>query len=216
MSVLAFDWSSLLQKQPVLPLLSHIRPDQVSLLSQTFLQAGYLFVEVALRDEEAWQCLEMFRETELQAVAGSVRTSRQLAILDRMGITLAVTPGWSQVLSDEAQARGIRLLPGVATPSEALQASMAGYQQLKFFPATALGMDYLKALSAPFPELRFVPTGGLTSASVPDWCCLPSVSGVGGSWMLDRKALQQADAQLLLKQAQSALQAARKYLLGGA
>ena len=52
--------------------------------------------------------------------------------------------------------------PGVATPSEVMQALEAGYDHLKFFPAEANGgTKALSAIAAPLPQVKFCPTGGI-------------------------------------------------------
>ncbi len=54
------------------------------------------------------------------------------------------------------------LIPGVATPSEVMQALEAGYDHLKFFPAEANGgTKALAAIAAPLPQVKFCPTGGI-------------------------------------------------------
>lgn len=207
-----FDWASLLAKEPLLPIwASALRPEIAGDLAQNLEAAGYGVVEVTLREESAWDVLAELKSTELTLVAGSVRTPEQLNKLHRLGITLAVTPGWCPALCETAQSLGIRLLPGVATPGEAMQAYLQGYRQVKLFPAEALGGPrFLQALRAPLPDMQFVPTGGIEEATLADWFTLPGVVAVGGSWMLPSELLQRKDWDLLRGLASRSLATARE------
>ena len=54
------------------------------------------------------------------------------------------------------------MLPGVATPTEAMAALAEGVDVVKLFPAGPLGgPSMVAALAGPFPRLRLVPTGGI-------------------------------------------------------
>ena len=60
-----------------------------------------------------------------------------------------------------------------------------GLSRFKFFPAEALGgLKALRAYAAVFRDARFCPTGGVTEATAPEWLAEPSVSCVGGSWLV--------------------------------
>lgn len=207
-----FDWASLLAEQPLIPVwATAVMPEVAEELVTTLIKAGYGVLEVTLREEAAWDVLAQLKSFEITLVAGSVRTPKQLQRLKDLGLTLAVTPGWSPELCSEAQSLGIRLLPGVATPGEALQASLQGYRQVKLFPAEALGGPaYLQALRAPLPEMQFVPTGGVDESNLAQWFALPCVAAVGGSWMLPRELLLRKDWSILENLAARSLQAAKE------
>lgn len=206
-----FDWASLLAEQPLIPVWASVVPDAAEQLANILLQAGYGVLEVTLREEGAWSVLERLRSSDLALVAGSVRHPDQLKRLQEIGITLAVTPGWCPALCEQAKAMGIRLLPGVATPGEAMQASLMGYRQVKLFPAMALGgPSWLRAMRAPLPELDFVPTGGIDESSMAQWFALPGVVALGGSWMLPKELVLREDWSILEHLASRSLAAARE------
>ncbi|SFB85044.1 2-dehydro-3-deoxyphosphogluconate aldolase / (4S)-4-hydroxy-2-oxoglutarate aldolase [Marinospirillum celere] len=206
-----FDWASLLADQPLIPVWAKVLPEVAEDLVEVLLRAGYGVLEVTLREEAAWKVLEQLKSTDITLVAGSVRYPEQLVKLKRLGLTLAVTPGWCPELNAVARDLGIRLLPGVATPGEAMQACLEGYRQVKLFPAAALGgPEYLQAMKAPLPEMQFVPTGGIDESCLAQWFALPGVAAVGGSWMLPRELLMRKDWGILENLASRSLQAARE------
>ena len=57
---------------------------------------------------------------------------------------------------------GMRVMPGVMTPTEALVAINAGARDLKFFPASLLGPDGIRAIRALLPgDVRIYAVGGV-------------------------------------------------------
>ena len=93
-----------------------------------------------------------------------------------------------------AEEHEIPLLPGIATPTEAMTASEHGYSFLKFFPAEALGgAKVLKAYASPLPDITFCPTGGIDMEKARDYLALPNVICVGGSWVMPQDAVEAGD-----------------------
>ena len=69
-----------------------------------------------------------------------------------------------------------------------------GLRHLKFFPAEAAGgVAMLKSIAGPLPQLRFCPTGGINTQNAASYLDLPNVACVGGTWMLDKRAIAAGD-----------------------
>src|SRR3954471_12841316 len=91
------------------------------------------------------------------------------------------------------RARGLAL-PGTVTATEVQAALELGLTAVKFFPAgTSGGAPAIAALSAPFAGVRFLPTGGVSPANLHEYLALPSVTAVGGSWMVPRDRIRARD-----------------------
>ncbi|MES1169938.1 MAG: keto-deoxy-phosphogluconate aldolase, partial [Leifsonia sp.] len=91
---------------------------------------------------------------------------------------------------ERALARGLGVLPGIATATELQRARRAGLEAVKFFPADRLGgLDTIAALAAPFPTMRFVPSGGVGPHNAADYLEHPAVLAVSGSWMVPRSEI---------------------------
>ena len=71
-----------------------------------------------------------------------------------------VTPSLAESI-DASAARGIPVLAGALTPSEAYEAMTRGATAVKLFPASIGGPGYLKALRDPFPGIPFIAVGGV-------------------------------------------------------
>ncbi|MEO1088854.1 MAG: hypothetical protein AAFY88_31890, partial [Acidobacteriota bacterium] len=103
----------------------------------------------------------------------------------------------------EQRQADLPLLPGVATPSEAMVASNAGLDFLKLFPAAAVGgLALLKALRGPLGYIHFCPTGGINASTYRDYLSLDNVRCVGGSWMAPSDAVAAKDWPAITRAAQ--------------
>ena len=124
----------------------------------------------------------------------AVPTVADVERVARAGARFVVCPGFDLSVVSAARDRGLPILPGVMTPSEAMAALAENLTVLKFFPAAAAGgVPMLKALAGPFPEVVFCPTGGLTLQTAPQYLALSNVVVCGGSWLTPQDAVESGD-----------------------
>src|SRR6185312_16917945 len=136
---------------------------------------------------------EMAKVDGAIAGAGTVLNEADLQASLEAGARFIVSPGLTKPLGTAAIASGTPFLPGIATAGDIMRGLDLGLSRFKFFPAMAAGgIPALKALAAPFHQCRFCPTGGITEATAPDWLALDAVLCVGGSWLVQRGALDPA------------------------
>ncbi len=161
-------------------------------LGETLVNAGLPVAEVTLRTPDSWQALEKMLNVEgLEVGVGSVKGANDIIRAKELGVSFAVSPGFTDEIGQAANATGLTLFPGVSTPSEVMSALAAGFKVLKWFPAESLGgISTLKAISAPFPSIKFIPTGGINASNANDYLAVDCVAAVGGSWMVSRENLK--------------------------
>jgi 2-dehydro-3-deoxyphosphogluconate aldolase/(4S)-4-hydroxy-2-oxoglutarate aldolase len=193
---------------PVIPV---IVIDDVSIarpLAEALVEGGLMVLEVTLRTEGALRAIaEMAKVPGAIVGSGTVRYALQMGHSVDAGAQFMVSPGASPRLLDAAEAHSIPLLPGIATPTEAMTAAEHGYQMLKFFPAEALGgAKVLKAYASPLPDITFCPTGGIDVVKARDYLALPNVICVGGSWIMPADALANRDWKRVTALAREAAQ----------
>ena len=185
-----------MQDAPVIPVIvlndvSHAVP-----MARALVAGGIRMLEVTLRTPVALQCIERIAKEVPEAVvgAGTVRTTAEAQAAARAGARFAVSPGFTNTVGQACRDHGLPLLPGVATGSEIMMASEAGYKELKFFPAMqAGGLAMLKSWSGPFFDVKFCPTGGVSVSNAKEFLSLPNVVCVGGSWLVPSDALAAGD-----------------------
>ena len=164
-------------------------------LADAVVAGGLPVLEVTLRTDAGLPTIRRLAgRSDILVGAGTVITVAQAHEVVRAGARFVVSPGCDTQILSVCEDAGIPVIPGVCTPSDLIVALRAGRTVVKFFPAEAAGgTRMISALSAPFPRVRFIPTGGVEESTLPDYLALPSVSAVGGSWMVARDLLVRRD-----------------------
>lgn len=178
--------TDILGRVPVLPVLTVEDARRAVPLAHALAEGGLDVLEVTLRTAAALEAIRRIA-TEVPEVvvgAGTVVDPDDLRAARDAGARFAVSPGLTPRLADAAASSGLPFLPGVATPSEALDARERGFRTLKLFPAeVAGGVAFLRSVAGPLADLRFCPTGGIGAGTFREYLALPNVVCVGGSWV---------------------------------
>jgi 2-dehydro-3-deoxyphosphogluconate aldolase/(4S)-4-hydroxy-2-oxoglutarate aldolase len=153
----------------LIPVVKVENTDQALGMARALLEAGLPCAEITFRTAAAEECIRsLAREfPDIITGAGTVLTPDQAQRATSAGARYIVSPGVSPAVIDWCLARGIPVMPGVATPTEIMMALDKGISLVKFFPSEALGgVRMLEALAAVFGGVRFVPTGGISAANL--------------------------------------------------
>lgn len=158
---------------PLMAILRGMGVERSARLAATAWDLGIDSVEVPLQTDEDDRALrEVVRlgaERGKAVGAGTIVTVAQVDQAVAAGAAYLVSPGLDAEVVRAAQAHGIPIIPGVATPSEVQQAVTLGLTWLKAFPAQWLGTDWFKHIRGPFPQVRFVATGGMDASNAGDF-----------------------------------------------
>jgi 2-dehydro-3-deoxyphosphogluconate aldolase/(4S)-4-hydroxy-2-oxoglutarate aldolase len=204
--------SEILALAPVIPVLQFDHPETAVLTSRALVAGGLPVIEITLRTPQALSCISAVAKQVDGAVvgAGTVMSSAMMRDCVEVGCEFMVSPGATLDLIDANKKVDVPLLPGIATPSEAMGLMGEGYEYLKFFPAEqAGGLNYLKSLAPVFQGLKFCPTGGLDAAKAPQYLALDNVICVGGSWVAPKDKVAAGDWDGISELAASASALAR-------
>lgn len=177
---------SLLDGQPVIPVLKIERAADAVPLARALAKGGLKVIEITLRTSEALEAIRRAAGEVEEAIvgAGTILSATQFDQAAQAGSRFIVSPGITREVLSAADGSDVPLLPGTITPSEIMTAYEAGLDFLKFFPAEqAGGAAFLKSLASPFAGIRFCPTGGIGVKNAGDYLSLPNVICVGGSWV---------------------------------
>ncbi len=187
---------SILQLQPVVPVLVVDRVATAIPLARALVEGGLRAIEITLRTDAALDAIKAVADEVdgAEVGAGTILNARQYEAAVKAGSRFIVSPGTTQELLDVAKRSDVPLLPGAATPSEVMALREEGYAVMKFFPAEqAGGAAYLKSLSSPLAGISFCPTGGITPKLALDYLALPNVVCVGGSWVAPKDLVAAGD-----------------------
>jgi len=177
---------SLLDGQPVIPVLKIANIADAVPLARALSRGGLRAIEITLRTADALEAIRRVAAEVDDAVvgAGTILDAKQFDEAARAGSRFIVSPGITSQLLDAAKDSPVPLLPGAITPGEIMAAREAGLRFLKFFPAEQSGgIASLKAFASPLADVKFCPTGGITAKNAVDYLSLPNVICVGGSWV---------------------------------
>ncbi len=188
--------AAILSRSPVLPVLTFSTPKAAVETAKALRDGGLMVLEITMRTPQALDALRaVVAEVEGVTVgAGTLLEPEQVQAAIAAGADFLVSPGTSSRVLAAGSEAPIPYLPGVSTPSEAMQLAERGATFAKFFPAgPAGGPAFLKALIAPLPDLHFVPTGGVDASNAQSYLALSNVACVGGSWVAPQDAIEAGD-----------------------
>jgi 2-dehydro-3-deoxyphosphogluconate aldolase/(4S)-4-hydroxy-2-oxoglutarate aldolase len=207
------DPSPLLDRAPVVPVLTIVRLSDAVPLARALVEGGLPVIEVTLRTPVALEAIKAIAAEVPEAAvgAGTVLAPRDVDAALAAGAHFLVSPGTPAPLAAALAAVAVPALPGCATVTEAMALAALGFRVLKFFPAEPSGgAVWLKAVSEPLPHICFCPTGGINAGNAARYLALPNVVAVGGSWVAPRDAVAAGDFRRITQLAREAGQLAER------
>ncbi|MGL5843120.1 MAG: bifunctional 4-hydroxy-2-oxoglutarate aldolase/2-dehydro-3-deoxy-phosphogluconate aldolase [Aeromonas hydrophila] len=198
---------------PLVPVMVINELEQALPMAKALLDGGISVFEITLRTPVALDAIALIAKAMPDAMvgAGTVLNCAQFDAAVAAGARFVISPGMTPALLAHAARSTAPLIPGVATPSEVMQALEAGYDHLKFFPAEANGgTKALAAIAAPLPLVTFCPTGGIGPKNVTDYLALKCVATVGGSWMLPADAVKSGNWEEVTRLSHEAIEMVKR------
>lgn len=175
---------------PVIPVIVIDDIDDAVPMAKALVNAGLIVLEVTLRTACGLAAIKKIKQEVPGAIvgAGTVVTVEDFHASIEAGSEFIVSPGTTPELLEVALQQSVPLLPGVITPSEAMNMLSKGITHMKFFPAQAAGgIPMLKSIAGPLPQIKYCPTGGVTADNAADFLALDNVLCVGGTWMISKQ-----------------------------
>jgi 2-dehydro-3-deoxyphosphogluconate aldolase/(4S)-4-hydroxy-2-oxoglutarate aldolase len=194
----------------IIPVLTAVDAEEAERACQALLAGGLAVVEITFRSDAATDALRRAAGIDgLLVGAGTVLSTAQLERAVEAGARFAVAPGTNDEVIAAAQRAGMPFVPGVATPSEIEHALALRCQVLKLFPASIVGGPaFVKAVAPVYPGVRFVPTGGVNPDNLASYLELPTVLACGGTWICERKLLDERRFDEIERRAREAVELA--------
>ncbi len=169
----------------IVAIIRRTAPFDAVVLSEALAKGGVRILEITLNSHDALRAIEQVRRHDIADIivgAGTVRNARDARAAIDAGAEFLVSPNFNAGAVGVANAAGLAMLPGVATPTEAVAAFESGCKILKLFPAAALGANYLKLMRDPLPDIKFMATGGIDNTNMADFFRAGAVAvGLGSS-----------------------------------
>ena len=101
--------------------------------------------------------------------AGTVLDPETARAVILAGAAYVVSPGLNPATITLCNRYRVPMLPGVMTPTEAIQAMELGCDVIKIFPGNLVGPAAISSFKGPLPQGEFMPSGGVDTPNVADW-----------------------------------------------
>ena len=158
-------------------------------------EAGFRTIEVPLNSPRPFDTIKLLAAALPACLvgAGTVLTPNDVNQVRAAGGRLIVSPNCDPQVIRHALSFGMRVMPGIATATEAFAAIQAGATELKLFPASTYGSGHLRALKSVLPQsAKIYPVGGVGSQDIADWLA-SGADGFGFGGELFKPAYTLAD-----------------------
>jgi 2-dehydro-3-deoxyphosphogalactonate aldolase len=190
-------------------ILRGLTPARAPEVGAALVGCGFRTIEVPLNSPDPFDTIKLLSQahgTVCLIGAGTVLTPSEVDRVHGAGGRLVVAPNCDGDVVRRAIELGMRVLPGIATATEAFTALRHGATELKLFPASSYGAGHLKALKSVLPRhVKVYPVGGIGSQDIAEWLA-SGADGFGFGGELFKPAYTLAE---LTKRAQALVQALR-------
>jgi 2-dehydro-3-deoxyphosphogalactonate aldolase len=162
-----------LRPPPLIAILRGLTAEHAGPVAALLVAAGFRNLEVPLNSPDPFQTIKLLADAhgaDCLIGAGTVLTAAQVERVHGAGGRLVVAPNCDPAVIRRALELEMRVLPGVATATEAFTALAAGATELKLFPAASYGARHLKALKSVLPgSVRVFAVGGIGAQDIAEW-----------------------------------------------
>ncbi|MDP1581005.1 MAG: bifunctional 4-hydroxy-2-oxoglutarate aldolase/2-dehydro-3-deoxy-phosphogluconate aldolase [Candidatus Didemnitutus sp.] len=201
-----------IRSEKVIALIRADGPDSLIDCARALAAGGLSVIELTMTTPGALAVLAQAAK-ELPDVVfgmGTVLDAQTVAAAQAAGAKFIVTPAVRPTVLAACQERGLAVLGGALTPTEAYTSYELGADVIKIFPAEYFGPAYIKSIKAPFPHLNVMPTGGVTPETVADFLKAGAFATAAGSSLVQPAALKAKDWAAITARAREFVAAAAK------
>ena len=154
-------------------ILRGLTPQRAPETGAALVAAGFRLIEVPLNSPQPLDSIKLLAQAHGATClvgAGTVLTVADVEAVHAAGGRLVVAPNCDARVIRRALDLTMRVMPGIATATEAFTAVEAGATELKLFPAATYGPRHLKALKSVLPKhVKIFPVGGIGSQDIGAW-----------------------------------------------
>lgn len=158
---------------PLVAILRGVTEAEAPAVAAALFYCGFRILEVPLNRPGALECirlLDSIKPNDALIGGGTVTTLAEVDAVHAAGGRIVLAPNFDRAVLQRARELGLLTVPGVATPTEALDALAAGADAVKWFPAETLGPTGLRTVKAVLPpSARVWPVGGISAGNLHEW-----------------------------------------------
>lgn len=159
--------------------------EQAEKITDACIAGGVAAIELTFTVPHADKLIEAMRAKynsgEIIIGAGTVMDAATARIAILAGAEYIVSPYFDPETVRCCNRYGIPSMPGIYTPTEAVQAMEAGADVLKVFPGDLAGPRFIKDIHGPIPQAIMMPSGGVDIDNVKEWIKAGAIAVGAGS-----------------------------------
>jgi 2-dehydro-3-deoxyphosphogluconate aldolase/(4S)-4-hydroxy-2-oxoglutarate aldolase len=148
----------------IIPAIRVSTTDDAHFAIEAVASGGIPIVEVTMTVPGAVQLISHLIEHHKKTIVGA-GTVLKLDVARQCkdaGAQFITAPGFNPAIVEFAGKEGLAVLPGALTPTEVVDAWMAGADFVKVFPCSLVGGDkYIKTLKTALPQIHLIAAGGV-------------------------------------------------------
>lgn len=194
----------LLYRYGIVPVVTIEDENDASATAEALCNGHLGCAEITFRSASAENDIRLIKKArpDMFLIAGTVLSAAQADEAIDAGAKLIVSPGFNIEVAEHCRKKGYPYMPGVCTPTEIEMALSHGYDTLKFYPAELSGgIKMLETLHGPYHDVMFMPTGGINIDNASDYLKKDYILCVGGTWIADRKLIEEGRFDLISENA---------------
>ena len=181
-------------RPPLVAILRGLAPEHARAVALVLFEAGFRILEVPLNRRGALYCIEAICSVapdDALVGGGTMLSTRDVDDVHEAGGRLMVAPHSDADVMRRAAERGMAVVPGVATPTEAFNALRWRASALKIFPADMVGQRGLQAFCSVLPAgTALWPVGGIAPEHMAPWVAAGATGfGIGSQLFTPEMAI---------------------------
>ncbi len=201
-----YDVFKIVKETGIVAIVRGTQADDIIRLADALHAGGIRAIEVTCNTKGYLSRIEALTTSmagQMAVGAGTVLDTATAKLVIDAGAQFVLAPNLNQEVVQLVHQYGKMAIPGVATPTEIMEAYRLGVDIVKLFPAGALGARYLKDVRAPLSHAAIMPVGGITLDNLPEFVKAGAFAfGIGGE-LVDKKALAEGNYSAITAKAQA-------------
>lgn len=156
------------------------QPALAAPLAQALTRGRLPVIQISMRSPHAPRIIrEITQVPDAIVGAGMVLSPDDVRLAREAGAKFCSTPGITDALLRYFDGIELPLMPGAATPTEAMHLLGRGYTMLNYFPGhMPTAQATLRAMLHPLPQVKFSVSGDIDPEAAAELCGLPNVLNV--------------------------------------
>lgn len=165
---------------PIISTPSIDNPATAAPLAQALTRGRLPVIQISIRARNAAAVIrEMAQVPDAIVGAGMILSPDDVQTAREAGAQFCSTPGITDPLLRYFDGIEMPVLPGIATPTEAMHLLSRGYTTMNFFPGGSMNaLESLRAMHHPLPQIRFSVSGRIGRETVREYLGLRNVLNI--------------------------------------